>query len=33
MAVAVRGGGLEPEVEVQVLDYFERAAHHLVNRP
>jgi hemoglobin len=33
MARAVREGGLAPEVEAQVLDYFERAAHHLVNRP
>jgi hemoglobin len=33
MAEAVRSGGLEPEVEDQVLAYFEMAATHLVNRP
>jgi hemoglobin len=33
MAAAVRAGGLDPEVEAQVLDYFERAANHLVNQP
>ena len=33
MTDAVRAGGLEPEVEAQVLAYFEQAANHLVNRP
>jgi hemoglobin len=31
MAAAVRAGGLPPEVEAQVLAYFEGAATHLVN--
>ena len=31
MATAVRGGGLPPEAEAQVLAYFEHAATHLVN--
>jgi hemoglobin len=33
MAAAVRGAGLAPEVEAEVLAYFERAADHLVNQP
>jgi hemoglobin len=33
MAAAVRGGGLDPDVEREVLSYFEMAANHLVNRP
>jgi hemoglobin len=33
MAAAVRGGELAPEVESEVLAYFERAADHLVNQP
>jgi len=32
MTAAVRAGELEPEVEAQVLEYFEMAATHLVNR-
>lgn len=31
MADAVRAGGLPPEVEEQVLAYFENAATHLIN--
>jgi hemoglobin len=33
MAAAVRAGGLDPDVEREVLSYFEMAANHLVNRP
>ena len=33
MATAVAAGGLDPEVEAEVLGYFEMAANHLVNRP
>lgn len=33
MAAAVRAGDLPPEVEQQVLSYFESAAQHLVNQP
>jgi hemoglobin len=33
MAAAVRGGSLDPDVEREVLSYFEMAANHLVNRP
>jgi len=33
MAASVRAGGLEPEVEEQVLAYFDNAATHLINRP
>jgi hemoglobin len=33
MEAAVRSGGLEPDVEQQVLAYFEMAARHLVNAP
>jgi hemoglobin len=32
MADAVRGGGLAPDVEAQVLAYFRSAADHLVNQ-
>jgi hemoglobin len=32
MTAAVRAGGLEPDVERQVLEYFEMAATHLVNQ-
>jgi hemoglobin len=31
MAAAVRAGGLPPEVEAQVLAYFDSAASHLIN--
>lgn len=31
MADAVRSGNLEPELEQQMLDYFEMAATHLIN--
>ena len=33
MRAAVRSGGLDPEVEAVVLDYFERAAAAMVNQP
>jgi len=33
MTDAVRAGGLDPDVEQQVLDYFEMAATHLINQP
>jgi hemoglobin len=33
MAAAVRAAALDPEVEQEVLGYFEMAANHLVNRP
>ncbi len=33
MEAAVHSGGLDPEVEEQVLDYFRLAAAHLVNQP
>ncbi len=33
MRAAVVAGGLPPEVEEQVLAYFEQAAIHLVNQP
>jgi len=31
MAAAVRAGGLEPELEAQMLSYFDMAATHLIN--
>ena len=31
MEAAVRGGGLEPDVEREVLEYFAMAATHLIN--
>lgn len=33
MHAAVVAGGLPPDVEAQVLEYFDRAATHLVNVP
>jgi hemoglobin len=33
MAEAVAGGGLGPEDEARILEYFEMAASHLINRP
>jgi len=33
MTDAVQGGGLDPDAEQQVLDYFEMAATHLINQP
>jgi hemoglobin len=33
MAAAVGAGELAPEIEAEVLAYFERAADHLVNQP
>jgi hemoglobin len=33
MEASVKAGGLEPEVEEQVLAYFDNAATHLINQP
>jgi hemoglobin len=33
MEAAVKAGGLAPDVEAEVLGYFEMAATHLVNQP
>ena len=33
MTAAVRAGGLEPEVEAAVLEYFDRAATAMINQP
>ncbi len=32
MLAAVRAGGLEPELEERMVDYFEMAATHMINR-
>ena len=31
MTAAVRSGGLEPEIEARMLDYFTTAADHMIN--
>ena len=33
MAAAVRESRLDPSIEARMIDYFERAAQHLVNQP
>ena len=33
MEASVKAGGLAPEVEEQVLAYFDNAATHLINQP
>ena len=33
MTAAVQAGGLDPEVEAAVMEYFDRAATAMINQP